>query len=128
MEKQKKIMDPMRFELMHLTILDLESSALNRSAKDPFVIFIVFTDLQSLLGIVCTHSRVIPFLYQTHLFGNFRASCWDAMSLHRAEAKKILMRGNKTLSLLKATGKQRILNARIEVDMVSLIILDIKRW
>ena len=29
-------MDPMRFELMHLTILDLESSALNRSAKDPF--------------------------------------------------------------------------------------------
>lgn len=26
----------MRFELMHLTILDLESSALNRSAKDPF--------------------------------------------------------------------------------------------
>ena len=35
-------MDPMRFELMHLTILDLESSALNRSAKDPFVIFVVF--------------------------------------------------------------------------------------
>ena len=35
---EKKIMDPMRFELMHLTILDLESSALNRSAKDPFVI------------------------------------------------------------------------------------------
>ena len=48
--KKQKIMDPRRFELLHLTIFDLESNALNHSAKDPvykIIGFLGYFDMHS---------------------------------------------------------------------------------